>query len=150
MAYEEGLRSISLDADASIAVYTGVPGLPGSAQPNGGHQYKFVKVTGAKTAGLATGATNEVVIGVLQNKPQVTGQSATVAIRGVSRVLAGDTVNAGEAVKVDTATDGTAVAADLPDDAELIVGVAVTGGNEGEIISVLLSTPTGTSVTPHA
>ena len=58
MAYDEAIRSISLDADSSIAVYTGVPGLPGSADPNGGKQYRFVKVTGAGTVGLATAAAN--------------------------------------------------------------------------------------------
>lgn len=142
MAYDEGLRSISLQADSSIATYTGVPGLPGSADPNGGKQYKFVKVTGARQAGLAVGASKEVVIGVLQNKPQVTGQAATVAIRGVSRVVAGGTVTAGDTVTV--ANDGEAV---TTTDNELVVGVAVTSGADQEIISVLLSTPANIKAT---
>ena len=124
MAFEEAIRSISLQADASLAVWTSVPGQPGSAAPNGGKQYRFVKVT------------DEVVVGVLQNKPQVTGQAATVAIRGVSKVIAGGTVAAGDAVKVDS--EGRGVAATLPADASLVVGVAFTGGAVGEVISVLL------------
>ncbi len=144
MAYDEGLRSITLVADSSIAVYTGVPGQPGSADPNGGKQYKFVKVTGAKTCGLSDGDANEIVIGVLQNKPQYTGSAATVAIRGVSRVVAGGNVNAGDAVKVETTT-GEAVAATLPGDAEAVVGIAVTSGADQEIISVLLATPSKTT-----
>lgn len=142
MAYDEGLRSISLAADATIAGYTGVPGLPGSADPNGGKQYKFVKVTGAKTCGLATGASKEVVIGVLQNKPQVTGQAATVAIRGVSRVVAGGAVDAGTTVTVNS--DGEA---EETTDNELVVGVAVTSGADQEIISVLLATPANIKAT---
>lgn len=143
MAYDEGLRSITLVADASIATYTGVPGQPGSADPNGGKQYKFVKVTGAKTCGLADTTANEIVIGVLQNKPQYTGSAATVAIRGVSRVIAGGDVDAGEGVKLNS--DGEAVAATLPGDAEAVVGVAVTSGADQEVISVLLATPTKTT-----
>jgi len=138
MAFEEGLRSISLNADATLAVYTSVPGQPGSADPNGGKQYRFVKVTAASQVGLADATANEIVVGVLQNKPQYTGQSATVAIRGVSKVQAGGNVNAGQAVKVKNT--GEAVAATLPADAALVVGVAVTSGADGQIISVLLKT----------
>ncbi len=138
MAFEEGLRSISLNADSTLAVYTSVPGQPGSADPNGGKQYRFVKVTGASQVGLADATANEIVVGVLQNKPQYTGQSATVAIRGVSKVQAGGNVNAGQAVKVKNT--GEAVAATLPNDAALVVGVAVTSGADGQIISVLLKT----------
>lgn len=137
MAYTELLRSISLEADSSIAVYTGVPGLPGSADPNGGHQYKFVKVTGAKTAGLATAAANEAVIGVLQNKPQYTGQAATVAVDGVSLVEAGGTIAAGAGVKVNASGKAVTWVAGT-DDRDLRVGVAVTAGVSGALMSVLL------------
>ena len=53
MSYEESLRSVSFDADASIGIYTGPPGLPGSPSPHGAKQYHFVKVTGANQVGLA-------------------------------------------------------------------------------------------------
>lgn len=138
MAFEEGLRSISLNADATLAVYTGVPGQPGSADPNGGKQYHFVKVTGATQVGLADATANEVVVGVLQNKPQYAGQAATVGLRGVSKVQAGGNVNAGQVVKVKNT--GEAVAATLPGDAASVVGVALTSGASGQIISVLLRT----------
>ena len=98
--YDESIRSITLDADSSLAGYTGVPGLPGSASPNNGNQYRFVKVTGAHQCGLADD-TDTLVIGVVQNKPQVTGAAATVAIRGISLVEAGGSVNAGDGVAVD-------------------------------------------------
>lgn len=123
MAYEESLRSVSFDADSSLATYTGVPGVPGSTSPNWGFAFRFVKLTGAHQVGLATAASNEVVIGVMQNKPQVTGQAATVALHGVSMVQSGGSVTAGSAVKVDSA--GRAVNATLPTDAAVVVGVAV-------------------------
>lgn len=136
MAYNEALRTISLQADSSLATYTGVPGLPGSADPNYGFQFRFVKVTGDRTCGLADTTANEIVIGVMQNKPQIVNQPATVAIQGVSYVQAGGTLVAGDAVKVDSV--GRGVAADLPTDAKLVVGIATTGAALGQIASVLL------------
>lgn len=116
MSYEESLRSITLDADASIGIYTGVPGLPGSANPNYGKQYTFVKVTGAHQAGLAVAATDP-VIGVLQNKPQKVGAAATVGISGVTNVVSSAAIAAGAKVAPDAAgkavtdaTNGTCIA----------------------------------------
>lgn len=131
MSYEESLKSISLNADASIGIYTGVPGTPGSAVPNSGNQYKFVKITGAHVAGLAVAAT-DVLAGVLQNKPQRVGAAATVAFSGVSNVVIGGAVTAGDKVAPDTqgraVTDGTN---------GKCVALA-TGTTVGELIPVLI------------
>ena len=97
MSYEEKVSSISLDADASIGIYTGVPGQPGSAVPSGGMQYRFVKVTGAHQCGLATAAA-DVTAGILQNKPQEPGAAATVGVSGVSNVLTSAAISAGALV----------------------------------------------------
>jgi predicted RecA/RadA family phage recombinase len=132
VAYEESLRSITLTADATLAVYTGVPGQPGSANPNAGKQYCFVKVTGVGQVGLAvaTGA----VHGVLQNKPQNTGNAATVGIRGVSKVVSSVAITAGAPI-YSSATGTAAIAGAGP-----IVGVALnTTANPGELVSVLLT-----------
>lgn len=132
MAYEESLRSITLNADATLAVYTGVPGQPGSPSPHGGKQYHFVKVTGVHQCGIAAAA-DTAVIGVLQNKPQVTGQAATVGIRGVSKVVSDVAITAGDAIKV--SADGQAAKTG----AGPTVGVALTTtANAGELVSVLL------------
>lgn len=132
MAYEESLRSISLDADDSLAKYTGVPGLPGSSTPNYGPQYSFVKVTGAHQVGLVTAAA-DLAVGVLQNKPQVAGQAATVGYQGVTNVLTGEGgLTAGDQVSSDdtghaiTASGGTAF------------GIALTSAPAGALASVLL------------
>jgi hypothetical protein len=100
MSYEETLKSITLEADASIGIYTGTPGMPGSAVPNAGMMYRFVKVTGAHQAGLCTAATDP-VFGVLQNKPQKPGAAATVGIFGITNVIAGAAVSAGSYVAPD-------------------------------------------------
>lgn len=101
MSYEESLRSVSLNADASLAVYTGVPNTPGAANPNYGFSYRFVKITGAHQVGLATTKATDLAVGVMQNKPQVTGQAATVGIRGISNVMAGAAVTVGSPVTTD-------------------------------------------------
>lgn len=134
MSYDESLKSISLNADASLAVYTGVPGLPGSADPNYGQQYRFVKVTGLHQVGLCTAATDD-AIGVMQNKPQVTGQAATVAIFGVSNVMSGaGGISAGDLVTADA--NGRAVSTVTAAD---VMGIALgdaSGANE--LVPVLL------------
>lgn len=135
-AYDESIRSISLDADSSIAEWTSVPGQPGSSDPNNGKQYRFVKVTGAHTCGLAIAASNEIPVGVLQNKPQVTGAAATVALRGVSLVECAGDITPGAAVKVNN--EGKAVAASLPSDAALVRGIALGSGANGKLAPVLL------------
>lgn len=140
MAYEESIRSISLAADSSLAVYTGVPGLPGSASPNAGKQYRFVKVTGDRQVGLVTANTDRAV-GVLQSKPQNTGMAATVAIRGVSYVVSGagsgaNAITAGAAVTSDS--EGRAIK--LPGTGSPVTfGVALAGSTTaGELIPVLI------------
>lgn len=132
MAYEESLRSITMNADSSLAAYTGVPGTPGSASPNGGNQYRFVKVTGAHQVGLAN-ATDTTVIGVLQNKPQNAGNAATIGIRGVSKVVSNVAITAGDRIQV--AANGKAAKTGSGP----VVGVALsTTANADELVSVLL------------
>lgn len=132
MAYDEAIRNITLTADASLAGYTGVAGTPGAANPHYGKaQYRFVKVTGAKQCGLATAA-GDAVVGVCQGKPQVAGEATTVAIRGVSRVMAGGAFAAG--AKVDTDSTGRAVVA-----AGAGIGIALEAATvANELTSVLL------------
>lgn len=132
MAYEESLKSISLNADSSLAVWTSVPGQPGSAEPNYGKQYTFVKVTAANQVGLATSGT-DVIIGVMQNKPQVTGQAATVGIFGVTNVTAGAAITAGAVVQSNTTGQAIPLAAGTA------LGVALQAATAaGELIPVLL------------
>ena len=111
MAYEETLRNISLDADASLAAQTGVSGTPGAASPHSGPAlFRFVKITGAHACGRAEGPVEDVV-GVCQNKPQVVGGATTVAIAGVTMMTAGAAVAAAAKVTSDAQGRGVTVAA---------------------------------------
>jgi len=135
MSYEESLQSITLNADASIGIYTGVPGLPGSANPNSGNQYRIVKVTGANTAGLSTAA-GDPSVGVLQNKPQQVGSAATVGIHGVSNIVVGAAFSAGDNLISDG--EGRAITSAAPA-TDVVVGVALADGvTVGSIVPVLL------------
>lgn len=111
MATEENLRSITFTVDASLGVYTGAPGLPGSAVPNLGLQYRFVKVTGTRQVGKCTAAGDR-VRGVLQNKPQGAGHAGTIGYEGVSLVVAGvNNIAAGDLLVPDSVGRATNVGA---------------------------------------
>jgi len=133
MSYDETLRTISLNADASLAVYTGVPGIPGSANPNYGFQYRFVKVSGVGQVGLST-AGADISIGVMQNKPQVTGQAATVAIAGVTNMMSGAAVVAGAQIESDATGRAITKASGV---ARGVALATTTGANQ--LVPVLLT-----------
>lgn len=133
MAYEEFLHSITLNADATVGVFTGVPGVSGGPSNNSGLQYRFVKVTGEHECGLATAATDNVV-GVLQNKPQGVGHAATVGVFGVSKVEASAAIAAGATVT--STANGRAVTTSTAAD---VMGIALhSAAAAGELIPVLL------------
>jgi|SRR6478672_4290581 len=137
MAYEEALRSVTFEADSTVGIYSGVPGLAGSLDPNAAKQYCFVKLTGAKTVGLCDTTANEVPVGVLQNKPQAVGAAATVAVHGISKAICGAAVTAGQPLKVDSV--GRVISATPGTDIALYVGVAVTSTTAvNQIATVLL------------
>jgi len=75
------------------------------------------------------------VIGVCQSKPQVAGQAATIAIRGIVFVVAGATVAAGDPISPQDTT-GKAI---KWVSGKALAGTAITGGGAGELISVLLA-----------
>lgn len=124
MAYEGNLQCI--------------PGLKAGADLSA-KQFTFVTIAadGDVEANTTAGA---LVPGVLQNKP-LENQEASVAYGGVSKVVAGDTVAAGDFVRSNTA--GKAVAnAGAAAPGYFTRGIALTGGAADELISVLLA-PTG-------
>lgn len=131
MSYEDSIRSLSFESDASIAIKTGVPGQ--SQTPNKGKQYTFVKLVSRRTVGLATGV-NDLIVGVLQNKPQVVGAASTVAIRGVSMVEAGAAITAGDLIQANATGQAVTRTGSNP-----ILGVAVeAAAASGHLVPVLL------------
>lgn len=129
MAYEENVKSYSANADATLGIYTGPPGGLGSAVPNSGRQFRFVKVTGVNQVGLATATVD--IVGVLQNKPQVPGQAATVANQGITLVEAGAAVSAGQLLGADS--NGRAI----PEASTGKLRALTTAGGSGELVSAV-------------
>jgi hypothetical protein len=75
-------------------------------------------------------------IGVLQNAPDAAGKVAEIAISGVVKVVAGATIDEGNLVA--SANDSEAIPAATGD---VVLGIAMTGGDAGELVEVLLGAP---------
>lgn len=108
--------------------------LPASADLSAS-QYTFVTVD---TAGEITlpATTGEAVLGVLQNKPTVQGQAASIMVNGISKITApASTLAQGDLVEA--STDGEAIPLAAGGNA---VGRIVEGssGGAGRILSVLI------------
>jgi hypothetical protein len=135
VAYEESIRSITLTSDNTLAVRTGVSNAPGSPTDNAGNQYRCVTVKGEHLVGLSSNTT--LVVGVLQNKPQVVNEAATVAIRGVSKVRVTGAVSAGAAVYASANGRGTTTAG--TGSGATPIGIALASATDAdELIPVLL------------
>lgn len=93
-------------------------------------QYRFVEQSSAGTITVCNAA-GENALGVLQNNP-ASGQAATLAIGGVTKVIAGATIAIGDQIAT-TATGAAAVATN----GQVILGEALSGGASGAIISML-------------
>ncbi len=98
-------------------------------------QYSFVEVdTAGEVALPATTAT--AILGVLQNKPTVQGQAASIMVNGISKITApASTVAEGDIIQASTL--GQAVAHATGGNA---VGRIVSGssGGAGRVLSVLI------------
>jgi len=94
------------------------------------NQFHFVTMDSDGQLSVSTdGAAS---IGVLLNDPAAAGRAAEVCIGGLTRVEAGGTVTAGAAVASNST--GEAITAGTDD---IILGTAVTGGADGEVISIV-------------
>lgn len=93
-------------------------------------QFKVVELDSDGNIGLATAG--ELGLGVLQNDPD-DGEAGAVRVAGVSKVVAGATVGAGEVVEV--GTDGRVIEQDTGEG----VGICLEGGDENEVITILVS-----------
>jgi len=120
----------------AIEVNTGQDiGFMTAAADLSGSQYRIVKVTADKQVNLGSSA-GETVLGVLQNDPK-SGEAALVRTGGVSKVVAGGTLSAGD--KVQTDANGAAITALTGD---FTVGQVLIGAASGEIATILVS-PSG-------
>lgn len=95
-------------------------------------QYLFVKVSGVDTVTVCS-ATTDLACGVLTNKP-TSGQAASIAILGTTKVIAAGAITAGQKVAPTAAGKAQHAAT-----GQFPVGVALqTSANDGDIIEILL------------
>lgn len=98
-------------------------------------QFRAVKMSGNLTVDVASAITDK-IIGVLQDAP-ASGASANVAFDGVSKMLLGGTVAAGDVVGTDNQGRAVTIVAGT-DTTQYVLGRCVFGGAVGEIGSILV------------
>lgn len=99
------------------------------------HQYKLVKITGARQVNLCT-ATTDKPIGILLNKPK-SGEAAEVMIIGVCEVVAGETLTAGDKLTVNASAKAVN---DAPGAAPLMwFGSVLDGAAVDELATVVIN-----------
>jgi len=95
-------------------------------------QYRFITIDSSGNAAVSTrGALS---CGVLQDNPAAATRAARIRPSGLSKVVTGGSVTAGQALVADA--NGAAVNASSADNA--FMGIAVTGGASGDIITMLI------------
>jgi hypothetical protein len=113
-ATEQALKCVGLEAGADLS----------------SKQYYFVKVN--TDSQVVVAGDGEAAVGVLQTKPDAAGRAGQVAIGGITKVLIGATLAAGDSV----ASDGNGKAAPATT-GEKVLGTCIVGGAAGEIGSML-------------
>ena len=99
-------------------------------------QFYFVKLASATTVNVCTAITDK-PIGILQNTPE-SGETATIAIFGISKVSADGTLAAGNLIG--TSADGQADAIVAGTDTTVyVMGQAITAASAGETTTMFLN-----------
>jgi len=125
MAYETGLVTIgTLTAAADLS----------------SKQYHFVVLASASTVNVATAITNA-PIGILQNAP-TSGQSAIVAVSGVSKVVADGTLAAGNFIGTSADAQADAISPGT-DTTVYMMGQCLGAASAGETTEMILNVTNG-------
>ena len=119
MAFSGQQRSFTLQAAADLS----------------GFQYCAVRLSAAGKTNLASLNTDSSVVGVLQNKPQ-NNENATISYGGLSKVVAGGTLTAGDIITV--YGSGRAI---IVTSALIAIGRCLETAAAGNIFSALLFPP---------
>lgn len=103
-------------------------------------QYHLVKLSAKDAVNLAILAVDSALMGVLQNKPK-SGEFATVAYGGISKVVAGAAITVN--TPLTTSTSGRAITVtSLASGQEMVFGRALTAaGADGDVIEAVIFHP---------
>ncbi|KKL13385.1 hypothetical protein LCGC14_2526300 [marine sediment metagenome] len=123
-------------------VQTAIPGATAAGNLSTKQYYCVVKNTTDRQYAVAT-ADGEVIDGILQNKPNAANVPANIAMAGVSRVVADETLTAGNLWG--TSADGQAkiiessnTGADVGD---FVMGRVIEGAASGALATVTIGAP---------
>ena len=120
MAESGDLRTFTLNAAADLS----------------GKRYHLMRQSAEGSCNMASLSTNSALVGVLQSKPE-SGENASIAYLGKSKVVAGGAVTAGVMITNNSSGRAAAVAS-----GGMACGRALqAAGADGEVISVLLFPP---------
>ena len=98
-------------------------------------QYYFVEMGGAAGQIDVCDNAGDLVLGVLQNKPNAANKLCAIRVMGTTKVVCSNTVT--EMARVGTSADGKCVVKST--DADLVAGIALEAGAAGDIIEILLT-----------
>ena len=98
-------------------------------------QYYFVEMGGAAGQIDVCDNAGDLVLGVLQNKPNAANKLCAIRVMGTTKVICGGTVT--EMARVGTDVDGKCVVKSTA--ADLVAGIALEAGAAGDIIEILLT-----------
>lgn len=98
-------------------------------------QHLFVTLASDEAVDLAAKASTATPVGVLQNDP-ILADMGTVRVSGMTKLVAGETIAAGQLITASAVTAGRCDVADAT--GNVILGMARTGGDAGEVITVML------------
>lgn len=117
-----------------------IPGIVITVEAGGdlsNDQHKLVVLASDGQVDVATATSTDRPLGVLQNDPAAAGRAASVLVTGISNVICGETIAAGEMLCPSSVTAGRVDDADTATDT--IVGIALEGGEAGELIRALIT-----------
>jgi len=95
-------------------------------------QFHILQLSVEYTAAIASGG-DEMLVGILQNKPDEEGKACEIRRVGISKVVCGGNISVGDEITSDA--DGHAATAT---EGQRYVGIALEAGVEDRIISVLM------------
>ena len=120
MSFEQPGTKLSLEAAADLSAL----------------QYTFVKLDSSGKAAAVSAAT-DIPVGVLQNKP-IQGQVAEIMVDGITKLVAGVTMDEGNLVGVGAAGKSTVVVAGT-DTTKYVLGQALEPAAANEIFAALIN-----------
>lgn len=103
-------------------------------------QYHFVKMSGNNTVTVCAAIT-DIPIGVLQNAP-ASGSAASVALFGITKVVADGTLAAGNVIGTSADGQADAIAAGT-DTTVYTMGIALNAASAGETVEMFLNATAG-------